>query len=233
MYRKLLTKSRGKVEIYKRWKQSCMTKSDHWDSEYVGAGMKLGKPKPKWSWIWGGVWRAARKRACTGISATKGKRGKIWGWMEWRMNGVHNLVTKDAEQALGVSLPWFLLVSVAFRNPRSNWPEGKPGSRKTYPLWVRLKGLDRPDVYKFIVPDEVYPRVLQELADVIKRIFNCTWKVLATGHGSWMLTDWWGMGVDFPSMLILWTGAWAASFSWPCFEQLIGVDDLIPILAFL
>lgn len=152
--------------------------------------MKLGKPKPLRSWIWGGMRRAARRRACTRCIRNKRKAGKNMGLL---LDGLENLVTKDAEQALAVSLPWSLLVSVAFRNPRSNWPEGKSGSRKTYPLWVRLECLDEPDAQKFIVPDEVHPRVLQELVDVIKRIFNCTWKVLVTGHGSWELTDWWGM----------------------------------------
>lgn len=149
------------------------------------------------------------------------------------LKGVGNPVTKDAEQALAVC---FALVFMGKCCPRSSGPEGKSGARKAYPVWVRLKCLDKPDAQKFVVPDEVHPSVLQELIDVITK--NLQLHLRGLGNRAWFLgaDSLIGSSVGFPSMLILWAGAWAASFSWPCFEQVIGLDDLwsfIPILAIL
>lgn len=56
------------------------------------AATELGKPKPCWSWIWRRIRRATRKSS-TGLSAGKGKLGKIWAscWMRqgtsWQVCG--------------------------------------------------------------------------------------------------------------------------------------------------
>ena len=69
------------------------------------------------------------------------------------------------------SLPWFLLVRAAFRNPRLLRPVEKPGARKNLNSveedQVRVH-LNKLDIHESMGPDGLHPRVLKELGDVLE-----------------------------------------------------------------
>lgn len=106
-------------------------------SEYAGAGMK---PQPVWSWIWGGMWRAARRKACTDVSATgkenKGKYGSSTG-------GGGESSDKECRRSTHCLLclgPYCVSLTPGPTDNRESMAQGR------LTLCVGLKCLDKPDV---------------------------------------------------------------------------------------
>lgn len=62
---------------------------------------------------------------------TSNKR-KTWRNVGLLLNRMEDLGTKDAEQALAVCFALVFTDECCLQEPRSNGPEGKSGTRKTY-----------------------------------------------------------------------------------------------------
>lgn len=87
---------------------------------------------------------------------SKRKTGKNVGPL---LNGVENLVTKDAKQAevLGV---FFASVFTCLQEPQACETRGKVWSREDLPMLEEdqtMQCLDKPDIHKFRGPNGVHP----------------------------------------------------------------------------
>lgn len=105
-----------------------MSQSDHRDSVRVCRD-EVRKAKTHLELNLGKDVKGSKKKGFYRCTSNKRKTHRNVGLL---LNRVGNLVTKDAEQALTVCFALVFSDECCLQEPRSNGPEGKSGTRKTY-----------------------------------------------------------------------------------------------------